>query len=140
MLFNKHTALSLQNGNSQTGVHHLTIWPCLRQELECFLYKRQLHQQITDSEKLKRTAFAKWCRNKFKMVKFLKQIVFSDDCKFSCSGIVDKQSRRVWGSEDLLKVYPTLSSFPYYGSIQLVTKQRNCTLFLRKPKRAWKEL
>ena len=42
----------------------------------------------------------------------LESIVFSDECKFSLSGSVNKQNCRIWGSERPKEVYETIQNSP----------------------------
>lgn len=99
-MLNENYTFSLQNAAAQTGAHYRTICHFLRRELKLFPYKLQMHQQISASDKLNRISFARYFPNGLRNdSKYLKRIVFSDDCKFSLSEILKKQYRGVWGSE-----------------------------------------
>lgn len=112
-MFAEDPTLSLRIAATEIGIHHTTIWRFLRRELKLFPYKLQLHQQISDEDKAKRIEFAQYCRNELGNESgYLKRIVFSDECKFSLSGQVNKQNCRIWGSERPQQVYEAPNNAP----------------------------
>lgn len=62
------------------------------QKLKLFLYKMEAHQRISDSEKFYGIYTLQYSLNALEVgSKFLKRIIFSDECKLLHSGIVNKQ-------------------------------------------------
>lgn len=97
-LFNENPTMSLRTAAVQIGLHHTTLWNFLRRNLKLYRYKLQMHQQISDEDKLVRVNFAQCCRNELTNdSEFFKRFVFSDECKFSLFGFVNKQNCQVWG-------------------------------------------
>ena len=112
-MFNENPTVSLRTAATQVGVHHTTIWSFLRRELKLYPYKLQMAQQLSEEDETKRINFARYCRAELRFdSEFLKRVVFTDECKFSLSGFVNKQNCRIWGSERPNEVYQTPHNSP----------------------------
>ena len=112
-LFNNDPTISLRAVAAQTGVAHATVWNFLRKELKLFPYKLQMGTALTEDHKTRRIRFAQSCRRELRNdAGYLNRIVFSDECKFSLSGVVNKQNCRIWGTERPNEVYETLHNSP----------------------------
>ncbi len=64
---------------------------------------------LTEHHTTSRFNFAQNCRTELRNDGgYLERIIFSDECKFSLSGKVNKQNCRIWGTERPNQVYETL--------------------------------
>lgn len=112
-LFDNNPRLSLRTVASEVGVAHSTVWNILRNELNRFPYKLQRTTTLTEDHKIRRKQFAQTCRRELRDdAEYLKRIVFSDECKFTLSGQVNKQNCRIWGTERPNEVYETRTNSP----------------------------
>ena len=69
----------------QYGIFHVGI--------EKVSYKLQIGLELSEGEKKNRLSFARNCHRELRNdYTYLKRIVFSDECKFSLSGSVNKQN------------------------------------------------
>lgn len=99
-MFPGGSTLSSKLAATKIKIHHTTTWRFMIRELKLFPYKLQMLQKISDTDKVKRISFSQYYRNELgNDSRILKQVLFSDECKFSISGQVNKQSCRTWGLE-----------------------------------------
>ena len=94
-------------------MHHNTIWHFLRKELKRFPYKLQVSTELTEDHKTKGKQFPQHYRRDSRNGNgYLQRIVFSDECKFSFRGKVNKQNCQIWRSERPNEVYEALCNSP----------------------------
>ena len=112
-LFIDQPRMSLRSAAHQIGVSTATIRNVVRKELKLYPYKLQTSTALTEQHKSSRLNFAQYCRRELRRdTGYLERIIFSDECKFSLSGKVNKQNFRIWGTERPNEVYETLHNSP----------------------------
>ena len=108
-LFSYDPKLSLRGVAAQTSFAHSTVWNILQKKFNLYPYKLQMSTTFTEDHKASRLRFAQYCRRELRNdPRFLERIVFSDECKFSLCGKVNKENCRIRGSERPNEVYETL--------------------------------
>ncbi len=112
-LFIDDPTISLRVAAAQTRVCSSTVRNVVRKELKLYPYKLQMSTALTEHHKTSRFNFAQNCRTELRNdAGYLERIIFSDECKFSLSGKVNKQNCRIWGTERPNQVYETLHNSP----------------------------
>ncbi len=85
---------------AQICVAQAIVWYISRKELNLYLYKLEMSTTLTEDHKASRLHFALHCWRKLRNdARFLERRIFSDDCKFTLCGNVNKNNCRIWGSE-----------------------------------------
>ncbi len=101
-MLEKDPKLSIRKAAKTLDISTATIHCVLRQTLFLFAHKIQTHQALLESDKKWRVEFAKHCQTyPVRYDELLSRIVFSDECIFRLSGIVNKQNVRIWGTARL---------------------------------------
>ncbi len=112
-LFVDDPTMSLRVAAAQTRVCSSTARNVVRKELMLYPYKLQMSTALTEHYKISMFNFARNCRTELRNdAGYLERIIFSDECKFSVSGKVNKQNCRIWGTERPNQVYETLHNSP----------------------------
>ncbi len=105
-LFDNNPSISIPVVAAQTGVSWMTVWNYLRKELKRYPYKLQMSPALSYKSKLRRLEFAQHCRKELRNgTRYLKRIIFSDECLFAVSGRVNKQNCLVWGADHPTEVH-----------------------------------
>lgn len=91
---------------------HTRIWNFLRRGLKRFSCILQMHDEITDSEKLNRIYFAQYCRNELRDDSFLMLIFIQWLQVPNFPELRTNKPAGFWGSGLPPKVYRTLQNFP----------------------------
>ncbi len=92
-LFIDDPTISLCVTAAQSRVCCSTVRNFVRKKLKLYPYKLQMSTTLTKQYKIGILFFAQNCRTELKNdAGYLEQIVFSDECKFSLSGKVNKQN------------------------------------------------
>ncbi len=112
-LFIDGPTISLRVAAAPTRVCSSTVRNFVRKELKLYPYKLQMSTALTEHHKTSRFNFAQNCHTELRNdAGYLGRIIFSDECKFSLSGTVNKQNCRIWGTERPNQVYETLHNSP----------------------------
>ena len=99
-LFHDNPWRSLRDVASDVHVHQNTVWALVRKVLTIFPYRLQILPQLSDAEKTNRLLFAHLIKQKLQEnPDFLKRIGYSDECRFSLGGAINKQKVRVCGKQ-----------------------------------------
>ena len=105
-LFDNNPSTSIRVVAAQTGISRTTVWNYLRKELKFHPYKLQMSLALSDTDKWQRLEFAHHGGRELKNdTRYLKRIIFSDECHFSVSGRLNKRNSRVWGTERPTEVH-----------------------------------
>lgn len=135
-MFSEEITLSLRNAAFEIRINHTIISIFLRGNVKLFPWKLQMHQQINDEDRVKATHTAQYCRNKLRGdSQFLKKL-FSDECKFSLLGEVNRTEL----SDMAFRTSTTRNRSPAqlslgYDLVRPTEKWIKWTLFLWKWKR-----
>lgn len=127
---------------SKRGVQCKTILQFLQQDEEHDTYKPQIHQEAPISDKFDRNSVLQyWQKELIDDSECLKQIDFSNRCRLSASGIVNKQNCRILCSKNFATSISSAAELPIYYTLMYSTKKRSIwTLLRRKPKIHKREL
>ena len=112
-LFENDPPISLREVASEKGTAHTIVWNIFRRVLRLFKYKLHMSTALTDDHVLSRPRFYRYCRQQLRNDKnYLERIIFSEECKYSLSELVNKQNCRIWGTHRKFDVYETLHNSP----------------------------
>ena len=111
-LFKDNRGISLR-AVAETSVAHTAIRKFLGKELRSFPYNLQMATSLTEDNKMRKKSSPQCCRRELRNDRrYLEGIFFSNECKFSLPGSVNKQNCRIWASGRPNEVYETLENSP----------------------------
>ena len=100
-LFVSNPRVSIRDVERELNIPRSTVQRILRATLSIFPYGISLLQQLLPNDYQRRIEFAQHCRREMKNdAGYMNRIVFSNECLFQTSGVVNKHNARVWGTEN----------------------------------------
>ncbi|ERL91841.1 hypothetical protein D910_09166, partial [Dendroctonus ponderosae] len=85
----------------QLNISRTTLRKILNIDLGMYAYKVQLVQELKQIDHQQRFRFANWALNKLSDDPGIeRKIIFPDEAHFHLGGYVNKQSRRIWSTEN----------------------------------------
>ena len=91
---------SIRRTSMETLIPPKTVWRVVRKSLVIKLYKLQVVQAITPSDKRKRKQFCVDMQEKLEEDEFNERLVLSDEATFHRNGQVNRQNVRIWSEEN----------------------------------------
>lgn len=91
---------STARGSRELGLPQQTVWKVLRRRLHFKPYRIQLLQHLKVEDYGLRLQFCTTMQEAMMDEDFAAKLIFSDECTFHVSGVVNRHNVRIWGTEN----------------------------------------
>ena len=91
---------STARGSRELGIPQQTVWKILRRRLKFKSYRVQLLQHLEAEDYGRRLQFCTTMQEALEDEDFAAKLIFSDECTFHLSGVVNRHNVRIWGSQN----------------------------------------
>jgi hypothetical protein len=101
---NEQGSTSVSRMSVETGIPRASVWRILHHQLHLHPYKLQLHQEITEMDKVARKEFAAWL---LENPTNIPSIFWSDEAIIHLDGEINRHNCRIWNSVKPTEVLTT---------------------------------